>query len=1079
MKRILTLLSILICALLQLWSNPGFSQSISNTFSKAEHPNPITASPEAAALGKYGDVPVSLFSGLPDVSIPIYNFKIGDITVPIKLSYNAGGIRVDDIATNVGLGWSLNAGGVISRTQNGGPDGSANIGFPNPFNPNFPDLEGSHPDYDLGKQLVEEHIDMERDFYYYNFLNSSGKFLIDHSGKVCFFPSDPNIKVNMFENGGSIIITDDKGIKYYFDVIETSKNTPVCSVGIPGNSEYPDEIISAFYLSKIVSPNNNEIDFDYESYNYKVVKGYNEVRYEKQGILDCAELTMQNRTCNTIQEFFGKRIKRIRSSDNSSLVEFSYSASNRLDLKYNNIDQGNALEHIVVKQNGVTVKNWDLNHNYFGSGTNLRLKLLSIKEDSQPAYQFTYDEQHQLPERLSFSQDYWGFYNGKTATNTFIPPIPSIGRITGADRMPDFEYMKTYSLIGIRYPTGGITNFEFEPHKDNVTESVTNYITESATVSNTSNGSTDFFLPLNAAEFKMSWSLPTINTDDFMFGYIMGGTNFSTVYKTVSGNGFETNFPSITAGANYRLMIAGSNGDDKGDLYFEWKKPVTTTNTYSKIVFGGLRVKAIKTYDGALLTGSKFYNYNWINDPQHSSVILPTSAPDYLVFNSIYTVPKINTASGGAILEGTCGYNVISSSSSQSLGVNLDNTLGYEQVSETYEENGLNGRKIYRYLKGPIEGAKGMLAEETVQRLDGAVYKNVHSSKNTYGFPIVGRDTIPSMKISYIQPEVTVGSGDHYSKIPAQFEVQKFLFVSGKVQLQQTKEVSYSSINTDSVTTGSEYTYGNPNYSFPTIIYNTDSKGRIVRNEKQYVKDKTNIPVYLAMSNANIISPVVEERFIDQGNNQQIAQRKNNFSVFSGTYQPLSIETSYGSAAPFIEIVYNAYDGHGNLLNFSVPNGISTAYKWGYNNQYVIAQCKNATEDEFFFEGFEENGVVGNAHSGEKYYLGDYTISWNIPNGRNYIISYWYLENGLWHYIEAAYQGATVLNQGDAIDDIRIFPLDAQVTTFTYKPLIGMTSSTDAKGMTTYYEYDAFQRLKAIKDQNGNILKQTDYHYKN
>jgi YD repeat-containing protein len=56
---------------------------------------------------------------------------------------------------------------------------------------------------------------------------------------------------------------------------------------------------------------------------------------------------------------------------------------------------------------------------------------------------------------------------------------------------------------------------------------------------------------------------------------------------------------------------------------------------------------------------------------------------------------------------------------------------------------------------------------------------------------------------------------------------------------------------------------------------------------------------------------------------------------------------------------------------------------------------------------------------------------------------------------------------------------NAFITSYTYKPLVGMTSQTDAKGMTTYYEYDAFQRLKAVKDQNGNILKQTDYHYKN
>jgi YD repeat-containing protein len=40
-----------------------------------------------------------------------------------------------------------------------------------------------------------------------------------------------------------------------------------------------------------------------------------------------------------------------------------------------------------------------------------------------------------------------------------------------------------------------------------------------------------------------------------------------------------------------------------------------------------------------------------------------------------------------------------------------------------------------------------------------------------------------------------------------------------------------------------------------------------------------------------------------------------------------------------------------------------------------------------------------------------------------------------------------------------------------------MTSATDAKGMTTYYEYDGYQRLMNIKDQQGNIIKQIDYHY--
>jgi YD repeat-containing protein len=58
------------------------------------------------------------------------------------------------------------------------------------------------------------------------------------------------------------------------------------------------------------------------------------------------------------------------------------------------------------------------------------------------------------------------------------------------------------------------------------------------------------------------------------------------------------------------------------------------------------------------------------------------------------------------------------------------------------------------------------------------------------------------------------------------------------------------------------------------------------------------------------------------------------------------------------------------------------------------------------------------------------------------------------------------------------FP-NAQVTTYTYDPLIGVTSITDPKGYTIYYEYDEFNRLKQVKDADGNILSNNQYNYKN
>jgi len=61
------------------------------------------------------------------------------------------------------------------------------------------------------------------------------------------------------------------------------------------------------------------------------------------------------------------------------------------------------------------------------------------------------------------------------------------------------------------------------------------------------------------------------------------------------------------------------------------------------------------------------------------------------------------------------------------------------------------------------------------------------------------------------------------------------------------------------------------------------------------------------------------------------------------------------------------------------------------------------------------------------------------------------------------------------IDEFRIFPADAMMTTWTYEPMFGKSTQSDAAGRITRYEYDKFGKLSLTRDQDGNILSKYTY----
>ena len=79
----------------------------------------VPVSPNASSLETFGNVPVGPYTGVPDIQIPIYNIVVDNVTIPIKLQYHPGNVKKESVASWVGLGWSLNAGGMIGHTING------------------------------------------------------------------------------------------------------------------------------------------------------------------------------------------------------------------------------------------------------------------------------------------------------------------------------------------------------------------------------------------------------------------------------------------------------------------------------------------------------------------------------------------------------------------------------------------------------------------------------------------------------------------------------------------------------------------------------------------------------------------------------------------------------------------------------------------------------------------------------------------------------------------------------------------------------------------------------------------------
>ncbi len=1093
-----------------------------------ELPDVTPVSPEASSIARYGQVPVGLFTGTAQVSVPIYTFTSGSLSIPVSLDYSSNGIRVDEYSSSVGLGWNLSAGGAITRSVYGKKD-------ENQYRP-AKDVDLNNPlerfNYTTAAASPSpDGIDIQPDIFSFSFNGFSGKFYLDDNASfitdrnVIFLEPSP-VKVEILNVGTAyhFKITDPNGIVYYFGGANAIEQSRYTSTNQSNSGDSRPLVASAWYLTKITHPSGEEITLSYLSetsiYKQSISQSVTKVDGIYSNASSCISTASDDAYLN-IAQGNTSYLSQISSTVSGS-VTFNYGSKTAMPTGFNK------LEGIVIKnQHDTPIKSFSLTYDIVSSTIanldftqesyfNKRFYLSTITEISSTGtllspYVFEYNEPQGLPSRFVYAQDHWGFYNGKDDNRNLISTIAidriasnfvlynALSSFVAADRSPSPTHASLGMLKGITYPTKGKNEFSYEGHGyyGEVTTNPT-YADQIANVSNTNpNGSFDTPMILHTHK---GWLDFGANLDDFVqdLGNTNNGMNFNIaeidVFDITSGAEIAVNIydetdvqgyspiPGVAYGItnlnfskrkyvqlqkdhSYRFKIRLHNGYTLSHIkltYFD-QLPITTTE---KIPVGGMRIAEVKTLDGNGKVETKKYHYGTMDCLDcDSGVAIARNIEPHINTNQVL-FPDDNGIS-------YCRSTTISSNTAFPLHGVQGYHIGYNKVIEELGTEFKGGLKLHEfesdflivpnvtvfgeeYIAGlPYSNFYGFgrkLSEKTYKK-EGSAFTIVQEQANEYNHKTnLDKETI----VYSVRKAGSLAAGFSFADDPA-YTLQNSQYHVGQYSLLRqwhtmSKRISkqYDRNGENPNTTIEKFFYDNADHLQQTRTEVTDSKGRIIKTQTIYPQDISTVD-----------RSAVEQKLIDQHQiaasidvitSEQVGNTEEVLSKVHNTYKdwgnnivlPEEVLTAKGSNDLESRVKYTSYDDFGNPRQVAKADGTPITYIWGYNHQYPVAKLENTT------------------YSAVSSYVN------NIESKSNLDTDHTMGDSGT--------EGA--LRQ--ALNSLRtVLPSDVMITTYTYDPMIGVTSMTDPRGYTVYYEYDTYNRLQYVRDAQGKLVSENKYHYKN
>ncbi|ELR68610.1 hypothetical protein C900_00213 [Fulvivirga imtechensis AK7] len=1055
----------------------------------------IPPAPNVAAFQKFTDIPVSHYTGIPQISIPIYKIKMNQFELPITLDYHSSGIKVEEYSSWVGYGWSLSAGGAISRTVNGLPDeysGGADKGFFHNrrlYNENgtvnssllscsnsagvpFNDANWSTAD-----SLSMGILTAEPDVYYLRAPSVNNKFVFNINRQILKYEVD-DIKIlyHPYISFPELSPTDytwkikgTDGTNYTFDIADRTYTKSSCGDSYPSSiSEYQ----SSWHLTEM-SNGNEWIKFKYvtEVIDYEM-RLVSTGRFRLAGNTNSAGYKLQQ--CRNSTTTNSKRLSNITTS-NGYKIEF---VANKLR---SDLNGSNALEEVIIYYNNKLIKRFKIETSYF-SGNKLKLKSIyevSTKDSRvklNDGYRCEYYSGN-VPPVYSNAQDSWGYYNAATSNTHLIPQYKdnfwNVNNHNPANRTPSLE-CKNGTLSQLYYPTGGYSEFKYELNDYFDTNFSQTYFYKANALGETENIDTDevTFSVLEDcySTIKKDDNPQAIDHNSNILRW--NGSNYQPV--TLATNNSRWILPA----GQYKLnAVSGDGIESFVSIEFE---QIESKNVY----VGGLRIQEIIFYDPVNISKeiTRFEYRRDFNNSESSGVLF---TKPIFAYQSKYRYGDVQDF----ICYDTQSESVLNMESHSQLPLTTvqGSHVGYSKVQEykiKTEDHGLSTYPESLRKQGMIE------------------YQFVNDEPtNDVAYPYIPQEDLSYKNGKLIRKTIYEQDTDLLNLVKVKETVNEYKFISSservigfKLRRKQSYYCYHCSYNDDFARHDYEirpmwyYLHKSEEKKFQneTVVYNFTVDYDYMSSPQihHYYTSKT-----IRNSNGDVLSQKIDR---DEDNPHLVirVEQKVNGNLVKGRKQ------TYHYKLPLSRFIYNAdlneyseemlysYNGDYLISQLNVTTGTRTSYiYWSLNDtsKLLSAEVVKAEPGEIYYTGFESSGSTGFAKTGDRYHIGNsYAIPISErPTGDDLVMTYWYLNNGSWYFQdEISYNPVITLPaNASGLDELRVYPQGAKMTTYNYNANFDISCISDPNNLVQYYIYDDFHRLIYVKDHDHNILKAYTYSY--